>query len=263
MDGFDDTSVWELYHENSKTSRYEPGVSMDAVAERMQGMYASLSYEQYPEVELPAEPVPLTAALDAVLFSRVSVRTLSPMPIDLARLATILRCAYGVTRSNEGTLYPRPFRVIPSAGALYPLEIYFYSNHVEGLAAGLYHYNPSLDSLRLLREGSLTTEISSALVDPMLAYDASVILFVTAMFERATFKYGERGYRFVLLEAGHLTQNVNLAVNALRLGCLNVGGYFDRELDDLLGLDGVSHSTIYLTAIGEPSRAEPDMGRLV
>ena len=75
-------------------------------------------------------------------------------------------------------------------------------------------------------------------------------LFVTAEFARSTFKYGERGYRFVLLEAGHLAQNVNLAAAGLGLGCLDVGGYYDRQVDEWLGLDGVTHSTVYLLALG-------------
>jgi SagB-type dehydrogenase family enzyme len=81
-------------------------------------------------------------------------------------------------------------------------------------------------------------------------YDASIVIFVTAIFERSTFKYGERGYRFVLLEAGHVAQNVSLAATGLGLGAINIGGYFDRDMDRVLGLDGVRHSTVYLVAIG-------------
>jgi SagB-type dehydrogenase family enzyme len=87
-------------------------------------------------------------------------------------------------------------------------------------------------------------------MQPELAQGASLIIFLTAIFERSTFKYGERGYRFILLEAGHVAQNLNLVANALGLGCANIGGYFDREIDDLLELDGVTHSTIYMIAIG-------------
>ena len=96
------------------------------------------------------------------------------------------------------------------------------------------------------------------MVQPDIAYGASLIVFITSIFERSIFKYGDRGYRFILLEAGHVAQNINLVSNALGLGSVNIGGYFDREIDDLLGLDGVAHSTIYMIAIG--SRKEPGHG---
>jgi SagB-type dehydrogenase family enzyme len=80
---------------------------------------------------------------------------------------------------------------------------------------------------------------------------ASLTIFITALFERTVFKYGERGYRFILLEAGHVAQNINLVAAALGLGCLNIGGFFDREIDDFLSLDGITHSTIYMIAIGK------------
>jgi SagB-type dehydrogenase family enzyme len=87
-----------------------------------------------------------------------------------------------------------------------------------------------------------------------LAFDASLMLMITAAFNRSTFKYGARGYRFALLEAGHVAQNVNLAVTELGLGCFNVGGFYDRVADRFLGLDGLGQSTVYMTAIG--GRAE-------
>jgi SagB-type dehydrogenase family enzyme len=74
---------------------------------------------------------------------------------------------------------------------------------------------------------------------------------VTALFGRSTFKYGPRGYRFVLLEAGHVAQNINLTASALKLGSLNLGGFIDRETDAFLHLDGVSHSTVYSIAVGK------------
>lgn len=77
-----------------------------------------------------------------------------------------------------------------------------------------------------------------------------MIVFITAIFERSVFKYGDRGYRFIFLEAGHVAQNMNLVCAALGLGCVNIGGFFDREIDDLLDLDGITHSTLYMLALG-------------
>jgi SagB-type dehydrogenase family enzyme len=140
---------------------------------------------------------------------------------------------------------------VPSAGALYPLEIFFHSIESESVKAGLYHYNPIENRLRLVRGGDATADISKAMVQPDIAPRASVIIFITAVFERTVFKYADRGYRFIFLEAGHVAQNMDLVSQALGLGCVNIGGYFDREVDDFLGIDGLTHSTIYMMAIGK------------
>jgi SagB-type dehydrogenase family enzyme len=109
--------------------------------------------------------------------------------------------------------------------------------------------------LRLLREGDETRTISQAVVQPDIARGAAMIVFITAFFERTIFKYGDRGYRFILLEAGHVAQNLNLVSNALGLGSLNIGGFFDREIDDFLNLDGVTQSSIYMIAIGKKKKS--------
>ena len=253
----------ELFHENSKTSHYDPALLEGEVVARMQGMSESLLFDSYPEVELPDSLTPLPLPLEEALFARVTARTLIPRSLALEDLATLLHCGYGVTRDNVGTPWPRPFRTVPSGGALYPLEIFVHSaSYVEGLQSGLYHYSPAKHNLRLLVDGDQSSSIADGLVQKNLAYDSSVLFFITALFERATFKYGDRGYRFVLLEAGHVAQNINLASGGLRLGCMNIGGFFDRQIDDLLGLDGVTHSTVYLVAVGgkegEPGDTDAD-----
>ncbi|MEA2328612.1 MAG: hypothetical protein QOE68_3571, partial [Thermoanaerobaculia bacterium] len=135
-------------------------------------------------------------------------------------------------------------------GALYPLELYVHATNVTGLPKGLYHFDARAERLRAMNDGDLTAKIASALVQPEIALHAAAIVFITALFERSSFKYSERAYRFALIEAGHVGQNLDLAAVGLGLTALNVGGYYDHEVDELLGLDGVDHSTIYLTAIG-------------
>ena len=83
------------------------------------------------------------------------------------------------------------------------------------------------------------------------------MFFMTAMFERTVFKYGDRGYRFTFLEAGHVAQNMSLVATALGLGCVNIGGFYDREIDEFLGIDGLTHSTLYMLAIGGKSTSTP------
>jgi SagB-type dehydrogenase family enzyme len=245
----EDPAVWELFHENSKTGRYDDFPPQELIRARMDTLHQTLPYDQYPAIALPpplALPVPVTEAIRA----RESARAMEPCRVSLEQVATLLHCAYGITRDNEGTMFPRPFRTVPSGGALYPLEIYFHSAFVTELRAGLYHFDPLGHQLRRLREADETRRLAEGLVQPNVASESAIVFFLTAVFERSTFKYGARGYRFVLLEAGHVAQNLNLVATALDLAVLDIGGYFDREVDALLGLDGIEHSTIYLVALG-------------
>jgi SagB-type dehydrogenase family enzyme len=104
--------------------------------------------------------------------------------------------------------------------------------------------------VQLLRAGDFSHQLTSGFVQQELVLNSAVQIFVTALFERSVFKYKDRGYRFVLLEAGHFAQNLNLAATALGFGVINVGGFFDRVLDDFLNLDGISHATIYAQVVG-------------
>ncbi|MBI2840751.1 MAG: SagB/ThcOx family dehydrogenase [Acidobacteria bacterium] len=244
---------WEIFHEASKLGRYDEFPSQESIVARMKELLESLPYDPYPEVALPTEMTALDMRLSEAVLSRTSCRAMRPRSIELRDLAALLHHAYGITRDNSGTEYTRGFRAAPSGGGLYPLEIYFHTKHVQGLRPGLYHYNPLQRNVRLLRGEDLTPRIAEALVpfQSTIAADASVIFFLTALFERSTFKYGLRGYRFILLEAGHVAQTLNLAANALGLGSLNIGGYYDRQIDELLGLDGLTQSTLYMVAAGE------------
>jgi SagB-type dehydrogenase family enzyme len=179
--------------------------------------------------------------------------------VTLGGMATVLRYSYGVTGGQRDG--PRRPRAVSSVRSLYPLELFLHSTHVQGLSAGLYHYNPALDSLRLLRRHDHTHQIAAGLIDKHVAQTAAALLFLAALPERMVFRYGERGYRLVLLEAGAVVQNVNLVTQALGLVCVNIGNYYDRKIDSFLGFDGVTISTVYLLGVGnktagvEPARA--------
>jgi SagB-type dehydrogenase family enzyme len=246
----EDDCVWETFHEVSKTSRVDAPPSTGEVLARMGLLWESLPYSGYPIVELPHSLSLLHGSLADAVAQRQTARDIRPASLSLDQVAALLECAYGVTRSNEGTVFPRPFRTVPSGGGLYPLELYFHSAHVQGLQAGLYHYNAAEHRLRLLHGRDETRQLSESLVQRNLATDCALIVFITAIFERNVFKYGERGYRFTLLEAGHVAQNLNLAATSLGLGSVNIGGFFDRSIDALLDFDGCTQSTIYLVGIG-------------
>lgn len=247
----DDNIVWEYFHENSKISRYSTSVSDNEVIEVMQSMYESLQFKGYKTIDLPKSLRSLNISLDGAILNRTSTRVMAPSLITLENLATILHYSYGLTRINENKTSTRPSRMVPSAGALYPLELFLHSAYIQDQSPGIYHYNPEMNNLRLIDEGDKSPQISNNLVlNQNLAYEASLIIFITAIFRRSTFKYADRGYRFILLEAGHVAQNINLITNGLGLGSINLGGYYDHNVDDMLGLDGITHSTIYIIAIG-------------
>jgi SagB-type dehydrogenase family enzyme len=199
---------------------------------------------------LPLPPPALGGALLAdALARRRSRRAYADAPLSEAELATVLACAYGPTHLPEGTA--QAFRTVPSGGALYPLELYVACHRVAPLDAALYHYDPLRHGLELLRPLVPSETAGVTPYDELVAPSAAVIV-VTGVFWRARFKYGARAYRFTLIEAGHVGQNIALAAAALDLATVPVGGFFDRRADDLLGVDGLAEASLYLFPLGRP-----------
>jgi SagB-type dehydrogenase family enzyme len=248
--------AWELFHENSKLSRNErhPTFALhpsDATVVRvMRGLRRVKEYEDFPKVALPDSLPAARGSFEDVLARRVSARGFADAPITLAQLAKVLLAGTAVTRTNEDNAYPNPFRAVPSGGALYPLEVYVAARSVDGLAPGLYHLDPEDRELDDLGRGDQTAALASHVIQPDLLATAAACVLVTAVFYRSTFKYGDRGYRFVLLEAGHLVQSFCLAATSIDLASTPIGGYHDREVDRWLGFDGLSQSTIYAMLLG-------------
>jgi len=201
-------------------------------------------------VELPP-PGPLPAELEHVLRSRRSVGRFGSQALGVEQLATMLWAAYGVNEPAPADGPPWPdLRTVPSGGALYPLELYVFALDVHGLEPGVYHYDPRRHRLDELRRADLGETMQRVLTAPELAESAAAIVAITGVFWRSRFKYGLRGYRFTLLEAGHVAQNLLLAGTALELAACPCGGFFERRLDPLLEVDGVEESTLYLVLVG-------------
>jgi SagB-type dehydrogenase family enzyme len=167
-------------------------------------------------------------------------------------VSTLLHAAYGVTGSVTipGSEEEQLFRASPSGGALYPLELYVVAREVDGLASGVYHYDAHDHVLEQLGTAAPPADELSPYAD--LVGAAQAMVFVAAVFWRSRFKYGLRGYRFVLLEAGHVVQNLLLAATALGLASFPLGGFFDDAVDRALELDGVDVSTVYAACVGAP-----------
>lgn len=247
-------AVWETFHVNSKTSRAQPHLYFDrypsdaTVVAAMRRFREVKPYTDRAHVPLPRSLPDLDVPLEAALAGRASARGFARGEVALDALAKVLFCAYGMTRDNAGTEYPRPFRASPSGGALYPLELYVQAARVSGLRPGMYHYDPVDHELDDLGD----VDLRPTFVQQDLADDAAAVLLLTGVFFRSAFKYGDRGYRFVLLEAGHVAQNALLAAGGLGLAGVPVGGFFDREADDGLGVDGLNESLVYAVLLGQP-----------
>jgi len=186
--------------------------------------------------------------LGEAILSRRTQTAFGPAPVSLRDLSSLLTGGYGATE-RPSAVGDRRFRTVPSAGALYPLELYVDVRAVTGLEPGLYHFQATAALLQRLR--SLAgEELAAAFVQPNVIEAAAAVILITAVFQRTTFKYGERGYRFALIEAGDVAQNIDLVASALGLPAANLGGFFDRELEMLLDVDGVEQSLVYAVAIG-------------
>lgn len=193
---------------------------------------------------------PLWTAID----ERSSTRQFGAGALAPDELATLLASAYGVTHalgSDDGAR-TLPLRAAPSGGALYPLEVYVAALRVDGLTEGLYHFDPLRAALETVRTGAGPEEVAALSTYPEIVSGCAVLVLVAAVFGRTRFKYGLRGYRFALLEAGHVGQNLVLAATGLGLGAVPLGGFYDRRTDAFLGLDGVNQSTLYTIAVGRP-----------
>jgi SagB-type dehydrogenase family enzyme len=183
-------------------------------------------------------------SLEAAIQARRSRRTYSAEPLSLEELSRLLHSAGGITDQTRG------FRAAPSAGALYPIETYPVVHDVSGLERGIYHYVPQDHALERLRAMDARAAMVVAGVGQEMMGLAQTCLVLSAIFQRTRWRYRERTYRYVLMEAGHIAQNVYLAATSLGLGACAVGAFLDDALNGLLGLDGDQEAALYVITVG-------------
>jgi SagB-type dehydrogenase family enzyme len=253
--GLDDFA--EAYHEASKVGPVQIGRQMegarrlDASPDLQLSSIRAVKRHGRTCVPLPA-PVPLERPLGEVIEGRRSQRAFRHDPISAELLAALLNAGYGVTGTVESheDQPSLPLRAVPSGGALYPLELYVAVLRVGDLEPGLYHFDPLARRLEAIRLGLSSQTFGELSTYPDVVSSCAALVLVAAIFGRTRFKYGLRGYRFALLEAGHVAQNVLLAATALALAAVPLGAFYDRRTDTFLELDGVNESTLYTIAVG-------------
>lgn len=210
-----------------------------------------------PPIPLPA-PLPLPMALHEAIAARRSQRELTGEALTLDALATMLQCGGGVTARarialKDGSECDMPLRTNPSGGALYPIDLYVGARNVRGLDQGLYRFMNGDNQLLPLRleEPAPVERLLAAI--PAAAFDVTgvaAVLVLALRPWRSKRKYGARGLRFALMEAGYIAQNVHLAATALGARSCDFGGFFDDEVNRVLAFDGNNEAAVHLMFIG-------------
>lgn len=197
-------------------------------------------------IELPRPTAIQGNELAAVLAARRSVRRFSDKELTLAEISGLVWAGQGVTSA-------RGFRTAPSAGALYPLETYLVAGNSAAVPAGIYHYLPQPHQLRQVKSGDHRSALARAGLGQRAISQAPLVVVITGVLERTSAKYGQRGKRYMHMEAGHAAQNILLAAVAAGLGGVPIGAFADEEVSRVLGRDK-RETPLYLIPVGHPAR---------
>lgn len=256
--GVDPGCAWPASRVFHRDSALGPAWQPILTADEVEALTLDGDYARYPQAPVVALPPALTldAPLDVVIRERATGRDYEDAPIDLARLATLLDLGAGVVA--EGS--PRR-RAAPSPGALYPVELYPIVFAVEGLAPALYHFRSVDGVLETLRPVTGRAELAAFLPTHFARGHLAALIAITVRFARVQAKYLERGYRFALLEAGHIAQNMLLAGAATGLACAPLGGFWDEPFNEFLSLDSLEEAVVYAIALGFPAITENNADR--
>jgi SagB-type dehydrogenase family enzyme len=193
-------------------------------------------------IELPKPRHSSDVSIEEALLKRRSTRDYSLESLTLQEVSQLVWAAQGITD-------PKGFRTAPSAGALYPLEVYVVVGDVKKLAEGVYKYNPQKHELLKVIDGDKRSELAEVALEQAWIKEATINIVIAAVYERTTAKYGNRGIRYVHIEVGHAAQNICLQATALDLGIVTVGAFYDEQVKELLSLSD-EEKPLYLIPIG-------------
>ena len=208
-------------------------------------------YKNYPEstprIKLPEASLERDAKLWDTILRRRSLRNYAPgLILPLGTLSDLLWATQGIT-ADSGDFQ---FRSAPSAGGLYPIETYILARAVEGLDQGIYHFRPHAFDLEFIKPGYFSLAMAKAALGQGMVANAQVTFIWTAVIERSKWKYRQRAYRYIYLDAGHIAQNLYLAGTAAGLGICGIGALFDDAVNALIGVDGTEETVLYMASVG-------------
>ena len=190
-------------------------------------------------ITLPKPKIKSEVSLEETLNKRRSIRNYKRGSLSLDQVSQLLWAASG---SNQYG------RTSPSAGATYPLETYLIVGEVEGLEPGIYHYSPSGHSLEKIKEKDVKKELARAALGQDMIEKAPINIVIGVDYGRTTGSYGQRGTRYVHMEAGHVGQNIHLQAAALNLGTVMIGAFKDQAVKEVLG---IKEDPLYIIPVGK------------
>ena len=188
-------------------------------------------------------------SLRKAIENRRSVRSYSTTPLSLEELSLLLWCTQGVKEIIPALT---TLRTVPSAGARHALETYLLVNRIQDLPEGLYRYLP-LDHklLEIRRDNRIASQITEGCLGQDMVLRSAVTFLWTAVSYRMTWRYSQRGFRYLFLDCGHVCQNLYLAAEMINAGVCAIAAFMDDELNRILTLDGEEQFTLYLATVGK------------
>jgi len=193
-------------------------------------------------IKLPEPSYTSNVSVEEALSKRRSIRAYSGESLTVEEVSQLLWAAQGITSPGGG-------RTAPSAGALYPLELYLVVGDVEGIDKGVYRYRPEEHDLEKVKDGDIRAELAEAALGQEYVKDAAIDIVFAAVYARTTWKYGERGIRYVHIEAGHAAQNVYLQAVSLDLVTVVIGAFIDSEVKEIMNMQE-QETPLYIMPVG-------------
>jgi SagB-type dehydrogenase family enzyme len=194
------------------------------------------------QIILPEPRLKSDISLEEALHQRRSTREYTGEGLSFADISQLMWAAQGITSDWGG-------RTAPSAGALYPLEVYIAAGNVENLSPGVYKYKPDRHELVKVKNDDVRAELAEAALNQAYVEEGAIDIIIAAVYDRTTKKYGERGVRYVHMEAGHAAQNIYLQASALDLGMVTIGAFSDDRVKEIVGMSE-DESPLYVIPVG-------------
>lgn len=253
----DDISLSGIFHENTKRRQF----NLQSNVKKATGVQRGVQYKSYPRFQkttllknFPQESVSIEEAIGKYR----PIKSFNKMSLSSEALSKIL--FYSAGRIDQEKEANHVERVYPSVTGAYPLEVYPVILASKEIMPGIYHYNVKLHALESLAPGDFTSQIIRSTKNESIK-KASAVILISAIFKRSEMTYGDRGYRYVLLNAGHLAQNIVLMITSIGLGCHIISEFLDDEVNMLLDLDGIDESIIHIVVLGGLERGLTDKVR--
>jgi SagB-type dehydrogenase family enzyme len=243
-----------LYNEYVKLRHFKMPRNLSDVPLSDEGSFVPIPViKSYPEASRVALPRPeaLDASLIDTVLHRRSRRDYTDRPIAPGQLSNLLAYACGATGFVPAYGYKKlPLRTFPSHGGLQSTEVYLSIHAVGEVPSGIYHYHVVDHALELITAGDHSQTLCALAFNERYFQSAAMILLITGCYERLKWKYGERSYRFICIDAGFVGENIYLVAEALGLGVCAVSGFAQDGVEELFGIDGQNEMAMFLMTLG-------------